>query len=1260
MRFKPLLRGSSVAALTVAAVALASGAIAANVVFNTPQTSIDINYDVNGSVELNSTVGPTDIGVEVFGAPVISGDIINSGTISASRTGLVVDADNLAGSVINNGSVVVTGTEMQFGTTSAQSFWDAAGINVNASATAPGDNISLDLENSGSVEVSASASASASTNYAYAFADATGIDQLGYAYGGASTVNLVNSGVVDVSATATATIGGDGNGGAEASATGIYQYAGGELDAAATISNSGTVVAAAETDLDVGGTLTGNGYSYAAATGIDQYAYSEFGDAAATIDNSGSVTATASADLSFDQSGGFVYSYAQADVTGIYQEAEAYAGDAQVALTNSGDVSAIATIDVLATGSGAYNYAGDPNYNSSSAQSSSNAYGAAGVYQYAAGTSAGTAFTNSGSVVASITSTQQLDNNYGYADVRSVGLYQYAGGGPSAEAQTINSGAILSTASTTLSGAAAYGYAIAAGIEQEAYGTSASMQVQNTGFIGAAAQSNAIGHSGDSYGYAAAVGIKQSSTVPEASFGVDNSGTILVAAIGSAVGNYAYANAAAVGVDIDIGSGSAILDVENSGSIAAIAAASASGTFSSSAIASAYGLTIYGGQLAGAIGNSGTIDVEAYGFSGDATAVGVSIVADANGSTFTNTGIIEAYAEESGTAYATGLYVGAANDGFFTQSPGTILNNGGTVLATFSADGGVTTSLGNAINAQNAVANQVISLQGETRDGYLLGNILLNATGEIQVTNGETVFDGIVNPFGMNGSMSIFDDGIFRVGNHADYGPSYVTVNQFTVAEDGTIAFALNSNSAIHGQVFAGGANFDGTIKGHFQADYYTAAAYTYNDVINVTGAFAGDFDFATSNTPLMTVTHTLDGNTVDLMATRNSFGSVGGLNGNQQALADYIDSLYDNAGGTPYEDLFGAFFALEGLDGYKGGLDQLTGAEIAQGLAGQLNSFGALNGVVFQRLGGGGTGEPLAYAAEPQAAAAAAIDDVVPDPLDTSTMAWAKGVGAFASFDGDADHTGYDSVAGALYVGADRMFAADLTLGLAGGLLTDGTGFDNGARFDFSGLQAAAYGRWDDGAHYVRGSLGVGAFGNESERQVDLGGTLETATASFASAAVSAQVEVGADLVEAGGVLIGTFAALGYTHGWHAGFTETGLSAGNLDVAAGGDNSLVAGLGFSLEGEHVVGERLVTTSARLGYEHEFLGGYGLSASFVGAPGAGNFNVVGDDGLANFVTLGLGAQVELAPETHVTLDYSGRFSTGYMENSGTVTYQKKF
>ena len=1286
--------------MAVGAVAVGSGTLAASVIFNTPQTQIDIDYDVSGDVVLNSVVGPTDVGVDIFNSPTITGSVINNGTISATRTGLAVDATNLAGWVRNTGQILVTQGYSEADATGASVTASVNGIDEYAFTSATGESVALNLENSGSVAVDLSGTVVAG-NYAYVSVTGTGIDQYGYSGNGNSSGNVVNSGTVDVSvsgealgvangyayasgeavgiaqdiqswdgdavatinnsgavgvaASADASMGSSGYASADASATGLNQYANTENgDATATITNDGTVdvlatatanmgsfgyveasaeatgiyqnadtlsgnadasvtnsgsvTAVAKSDATFGSNAQSNSYAYAEATGIDQYAQSDFGNATADIVNSGSVAATASAEMTYGGGGTSYRGYAEADATGIYQQATSYQGDlAVVSLTNSGDISAAANVDNFISQVDSYGYV------------SADADGVNQSVQAYDGV-ATASFDNSGSVDVSVNLDQVIGTS-GYADayLDSTGVYQSAAGELGSTAEVTNSGDISSSLTAmSLGGGEVDVYGTAYGVSQfaAATGTSTatpSMLLENTGGVDVSADVS-VAATSDAYAEARAIGVRQYSYSSSVDFGVDNSGEIHVDATASAASPgsptaLAYASGVSLAVD---SSDVANLDVVNSGVISVFASGFATGGFTSSAAAYGYGLDVMAGGLTGSMENSGDIIVEAHAdddnFGGNAQAIGVRIQADDNQSTFTNTGLIDAYAQSSGNAFATGIYVGTDTRGFHgSTAAGSIVNNGGTIVAV--ANTGGADFLGNAINAVNATSGQVISLMGEARDGYLLGDIMINSTGSIEVTNGETIFDGVVNRSGPTGAMSIFDGGTFRVGNNADFGPSFVNVTDFSVAADGTLAFALNLGNVPgtdFGQVFATNASLDGTIKGQFQAAYYTAATYTYNSVVNSVNPFggAGDFAMTTSNTPLMTVTHTNDGDTVNLVATRNSFGSVGGLTSNQQSVADYIDSFYGSAGATSYENLLASFYALDGMEGYQAGLDQLSGAEIAQGLDGQLRSFDQLNTILSRRFSTGAPVEPTPYAPQVTTSAAAAIAGAASDPAAPSYAIWGKGFGSFASFGGDGNGQAYDSTAGGFYLGADGNVASDFTLGLAGGYVADGTDFDNGNSFDFDGFQLAAYGRWDDGTNYARGTVAYGAFSNESSRQVTVGLVTETATGSFDSSAFSVYGEAGTDMAELGDFTLTPFAAFAYTNGSSSAYTETGLTAGNLDVAAASGNSSIGSVGVVVQGDHFVNGMPVTTSARVAYEHEFLDGYAMTSSFAGAPGS--------------------------------------------------------
>jgi uncharacterized protein with beta-barrel porin domain len=82
-----------------------------------------------------------------------------------------------------------------------------------------------------------------------------------------------------------------------------------------------------------------------------------------------------------------------------------------------------------------------------------------------------------------------------------------------------------------------------------------------------------------------------------------------------------------------------------------------------------------------------------------------------------------------------------------------VINDGGTIWAGTSQDGGRSVQRGNAINTTGVSALNIppapngvlIELQGNSQPGHIFGDILIGANDQVDVFNGKTFFDGIVN-----------------------------------------------------------------------------------------------------------------------------------------------------------------------------------------------------------------------------------------------------------------------------------------------------------------------------------------------------------------------------------------------------------------------------------------------------------------------------------------------------------------------------------
>ena len=94
-----------------------------------------------------------------------------------------------------------------------------------------------------------------------------------------------------------------------------------------------------------------------------------------------------------------------------------------------------------------------------------------------------------------------------------------------------------------------------------------------------------------------------------------------------------------------------------------------------------------------------------------------------------------------------------------------------------------------------------------SRYGYIFGNIVLNDDEDtnIDVSDGFTVFDGIINPGAAQGSLNILGNGTFVMVQNAEEGPSKANVRSFRQDAGGVLGLELTDNPLVDGvpQIFA-------------------------------------------------------------------------------------------------------------------------------------------------------------------------------------------------------------------------------------------------------------------------------------------------------------------------------------------------------------------------------------------------------------------------------------------------------------------------
>ncbi len=303
----------------------------------------------------------------------------------------------------------------------------------------------------------------------------------------------------------------------------------------------------------------------------------------------------------------------------------------------------------------------------------------------------------------------------------------------------------------------------------------------------------------------------------------DNSGSfdVMANAVAGGASGEAFAGAIGYAVNDDFA-----LDVTNSGTMNATAIASAASAVSAEATA----IQAIGAVVSGTVVNSGTISAVASAVGGaafsvttagppvatymlgtdEAQAVGIHLNGGQNLATVTNSGTISVLAVNDGatvtaTAATTAAspYIPVAATGILfagggaTPATGTAtINNSGTIIAMTDLENDGVFELGNAINVQDAPNAVAINLLG---GGDIYGNIEMSADDAITVSDGETSFEGWVNPDQvLEGSLAIAADGTLFLRDNPDSASTYngaskVYVDDFDIVAGGTLALELPS-----------------------------------------------------------------------------------------------------------------------------------------------------------------------------------------------------------------------------------------------------------------------------------------------------------------------------------------------------------------------------------------------------------------------------------------------------------------------------------
>ena len=1171
--------------------------------------------------------------------------------------------------------------------------------------------VSVGLDNSGTISLFANAAAVADDD-AFALGAVTVAMQV--AEGTSATVTLTNSG--DISATAEAAASGAHLVTALAFASGLHQTAsahmthqsltvtagsaghysqleGGVGPASVSMTNSGTIsldahgVAAAGTP----GEAASSTSAFAAALGhigIGILQQSFGSEASASLENSGTIsfaaTATAvgagGANAQAEVDGftqvaiatAFLFSVNWAGSTGSILAGSAYIGPAVNEFDNSG------TFDVTAVGKAEAGGFANANVH------------ATGGLQLANGSSASIVLDNSGTF--NVLASGEAAGASGFAFAAAHGVAQWEKGADAASMQVINSGTVSIDAEAR--GTASQGSAVAAaqadGFSQSPLSlATATASVSNSGEIDIKANAAAAGNT-LAYAFANAEGVIQEPLFGNFNANFANDGTVDIAAVASAsASGAAYASARATGYYEDAGNVTA--DVVNSGTMTISASAVAHGS-TGSAYAFAGGITmvaanhmssttVSAGLLGGSIVNSGELDVSAKvdsdnGGTAGATATGIYLLSTRNDATVVNSGTIDvaAVTAHGGAATAWGVRVLNAMRGDAPTADDlfTFTNDGGTIIARHSTDGGETWQRGMAIDVSDAPNASVINLTG---NGAIYGNVAIQAGDDINVADGTTYFDGIINPQSMplNGIHAVdLDSGLAGVGtlNIQDGGnlvladpkftgdssmydgPAYALVDTLNMDAGGTLTFELQpmaggtQPAGSYPQIFADTANLDGILVADITtANGLFADSYAWNNVIDA-NTLSGKFDQCKLGGPnagsvLLKFACSYDqaNADVDLALTRVAFDQVAGLNSNGAAAGAGLECIYDDSLTGGAATMFADLFLIKDSAKYDVALNQLSGSAYAN----YLNSFPSL-GAHYDDL------VDHATDCEVPAVGGSILECRGGSPVHV----WGQLDYQTRRADGDIEAGSSRSKRFTGMVGLDAVVGDSAILGFEAGYVTNHLRDRQfGDSIEGKGAQAGIYAAYDPGAFFVKGMTTFSWFNGDSTRHVDFTGLATGATFKGTPTAHpdanlwTFGLHGGARFGVGESSVVTPYLNLDYAMSRFNGFTETGLEGADLSVETSHSNRtfVTGGIKWAARLGGVVPE------VNLGYRYRFGNERSRIAAFFSGDSDCDFDVVSAAQRKGAFLAGVSVGGKLGP-VDVRIGYEGEFNRDVTSHSG--------
>ncbi|WP_297809321.1 autotransporter domain-containing protein [uncultured Methylophaga sp.] len=388
---------------------------------------------------------------------------------------------------------------------------------------------------------------------------------------------------------------------------------------------------------------------------------------------------------------------------------------------------------------------------------------------------------------------------------------------------------------------------------------------------------------------------------------------------------------------------------------------------------------------------------------------------------------------------------------------------------------------------------------------------------------------------------------------------------------------------------------------------------------------------------------------TLSLVRNANDFTAVAGTP-NQLAVGQTLQTLSDGGASNGMQDLLGEITVLSRAAA-RDAFDQLSGVGLGNSLLLSRQSqqrFGRLlssrsvqrSQHPATRVAGLDAGSSLQLASlDTPIAALNAVDT----QAQQGSQYWFTPVYGEGDVDGDGNASGMDYHYAGLSLGLDQQLNADWLLGAALSYTQSDARFAAGST-DMDGVEAALYSRWDKDAYYMQGYSGLGWYGSDSERRINVGGR-QTAESDYDTTAFFAGIEGGHSFLLKHKIMLTPYIGLDYAYSDRESFSESGAGAANLDVSSESLESIQSRAGLRFEQFLSSAEnRSLVWHLNAAWLHEFGDDKARTqAGFVNNRVA-SFEVDGADLDRDRLLLGTGVAMALGERASLSVAYEGEFS----------------